>query len=103
MKIVFLLLLICLVRTLPSIWPQPISLQYNSSAKQISVSPCSIKYTPISLINEYIQQHLNFYFTEVFKCNPSPSADITLTISVTSSNLTLPTEALAERYSLILR
>ncbi len=67
------------------------------------VSPCEIRYNIQSPIIDYVSANVDFYLETVFKCATKTPKNYTLSIVVRSSNMTLPTEAIRESYSLYIR
>lgn len=103
--IIAILTIQSLVLSLPLLWPQPLSIIANEQTDAAIISPCEIKYMidAYATVSPYIQQTIDFYQDNVFKCPQKISGYYSLTITVRSANYSIATEVQQEAYSLITR
>lgn len=81
---IFLILLSILITqsiSLPLLWPLPKHFNYNISSLPLKISPCDINYRINSPLIALVNDTLNQYLTEVFKCEQKKASNVTLAIT----------------------
>ncbi len=64
------------------LWPLPKSIESNPNATTLVISPCKINYKISSPSSIVVQEIINIYLTQVFKCAQQPMSNITLAVVV---------------------
>ncbi len=64
------------------LWPLPKSVESNPNATSLVISPCKINYKISSPSSVVVQEIINIYLTQVFKCAQQPMSNITLAVVV---------------------
>ena len=69
----------------------------------MTVSPCDIKYVVTSPGQIYVEQIINLYLIQVYKCNKITPGKVVLNVVVRNVDILVPTDVKHEKYSILLR
>jgi hypothetical protein len=86
-----------------TLWPRPINYTYTPEGPNVTVSPCDIKYVVSSPGQLYVEDMINLYLIQVFKCAKVQPGKIVLNVVVKTVDPLIPTDLKHEKYLLIIR
>lgn len=73
------------------LWPKPTSYSYESEGENLIINPCEVKYIIEAPATQFVDDVINLYLEQVFKCDRKQTLKIIMNIVVKNTQRTVPT------------
>jgi hypothetical protein len=73
------------------LWPKPSSYFYESEGENLLINPCEVKYIIEAPATQFVEDIINLYLDQVFKCDRRQTLKAIMNIVVKNTQRTVPT------------